>query len=340
MSSEEATVPAAVRRQQKQAEERRAAAYGTETPPEEEARTEGDEGADAPPKSEPPTDPPNAEDEPAPGPKGDEPEDDEDTGEKDWKAEYEKLSAQHSTLKGKYDSEVPRLSHQVRELREKLETTEKQIEEARATGAPAAGGTGDEEVDAKLAAVREEYGEDLIETLTLIARRMVSEANQPLREEIGKVTDRQELSDRDRFYATLADDVPGWEKVNSDPAFHAWLAEVDPLTGSERQKALESAYGKLDAPRVVAIFNLFLEQSGRKPAATEDDDDDDNLESHVAPDSRRTPPREPEEPKTYTKADMDQLERDARSGKITDAQYQERMSEIQKAIREGRYRPT
>lgn len=328
--SEENAVPAAVKRQQQEADKRRKAAYEPEetsakgAPGGDEEKPDGDPPPEDTKKAEALDDSPTADEE------------DTEDDDKDWKAEAERLQAALSTLRGKYDSEVPRLARELRETKDKIVQTEQQLAEAKATGKPAEQGTGDAEVDAKLAAVREEYGEDLVETLTLLARRMVNEAAGPINERVENVSERQQKSDQHKFYTDLATKVEGnWQEINVSPDFHTWLAETDPMTGAERQASLKAAYEELNADRVSAIFNLYLKERGKsgKPEPTKSE-----IESQVAPD-KRTTRKAPEEPSTFTSADMKKLEREAREGRISETEYRTRMSEIQKAIHEGRYRP-
>lgn len=70
--------------------------------------------------------------------------------------------------------------------------------------------------------------------------------------------------DHKALFASLHQEVPGWEGINTSSAFLAWLDQPDVFTGSTRRKLLKDAFEKNDATRVVAIFKEYMETNTRR----------------------------------------------------------------------------
>lgn len=70
-----------------------------------------------------------------------------------------------------------------------------------------------------------------------------------------------------QFWAQLKRLVPDYETINDLPGWQAWLAETDPLTGVQRQLALNAAREARDAERVATIFGLYTRSLPPPPAA-------------------------------------------------------------------------
>lgn len=92
-----------------------------------------------------------------------------------------------------------------------------------------------------------------------------------------------------RFWSDLSAQVPDWQTVNDDPAFHAWLAEEEGLTGMSRQQVLEAAQQRMDSAQVVRVFNAFKQAS--QPATNPNRA---ALEKQVAPGKSKAAPRQPQ----------------------------------------------
>lgn len=70
-----------------------------------------------------------------------------------------------------------------------------------------------------------------------------------------------------QFWSQLQRLVPEYQSINDSPGWQAWLAEVDTLTGVQRQVALSAAQKARNAERVAAIFDLYLKSIPPSPAA-------------------------------------------------------------------------
>lgn len=62
-----------------------------------------------------------------------------------------------------------------------------------------------------------------------------------------------------RFWEDLEEKVPDYRALNDDPAFHAWLSQLDPSTGRTRQARLAKAQSQRDSKTVIMMFKRFIE---------------------------------------------------------------------------------
>ena len=228
---------------------------------------------------------PASDPEPQPQPISQEPEPKPTIPEETWERKY-------LTLKGMYDAEVPRLHAQMRELNGQVQSLIAENATAKAQQ-PAA-----QPVSTKTLITeqdKEAFGSDLLDLIDRASEQKVAEFrshNAQLMDEIkelkgklGNVSERQVVSDKDRFLSQLASQVPDWETLNVDQGFLAWLAEVDPIYGLPRQVALSNAYESFDASRTAVIFNQYkskLAPTQQRPSQ--------QLQSQVAPTRSRASP--------------------------------------------------
>jgi uncharacterized phage infection (PIP) family protein YhgE len=246
------------------------------------------------------------------------------------------------TLKGMYDAEVPRLHAQTRELNQQVQTliAETALIKAQQTSAqPSSKPTLITEQD------KEAFGSDLLDLIDRAAEQKVSEVRnrnaellgeiKELKGKLGNVSDRQVVSDKDRFLASLSKQVPDWETLNVDSGFLTWLAEVDPVYGLPRQYGLNNAYEAFDADRTAAIFSQY-----RATVSPKSQQRAPSLSSQVAPTrSRSTPaPSSGTEKPIFSQAEISQFYDDWMKNKITNDEAVKIEAEIHAAYAEGRIR--
>ncbi len=290
-----------------------------------------------PDTGEPIAQPPQPDPEPQPQPISQETDPKPAVPEETWEQRY------HS-LKGKFDAEVPRLYAQVREMNDQIKqlVADNAVLKAQpaAPTTPAPAKTLITEQD------KEAFGSDLIDLIDRATEQKLAgsrELEAQLRAEInelkgklGNVSERQVVSDKDRYETALATAVPDWQALNVDQGFLAWLAEVDPVYGMPRQYALNNAYESLDATRTANIFNQY-----KKAIAPAPQPGKPNLQSQVAPTRSRTSPA-PTNPnvdkRVYTQQDIDAFYSDWRRGLIDEAQAVQIENDIHAATTEGRIR--
>lgn len=240
----------------------------------------------------------------------------------------DKWEARFKTLSGKYNAEVPRLHAAIKERDAKLNSLTEEVEALKASlTAPREQLVKPEEVN--------EFGEPLVDLIRRAAREEVQVKDKEIAELKRKLeslsvttTANHEVS----FYDKLNSQVPDWSTLNDDPEFHAWLGEVDELTGMTRQSILSQAEEKRDADRVARFFKAFKKVQQDKQAAT-----NESLASQVAPTATRTP-EAPQGKKLWTRAEIADFYARDRRGEYTEEKAAAIDAEIQLAIREQRVR--
>jgi len=295
----------------------------------------GDPAATAdldPPPQDPPTDP-----QPVVNDRSQEPKPAPVVTEETWEQKYQ-------SLQSKYNAEVPRLYGQIREMQDQVQIliTEKNKLEATPPVAPEPVKSLITEQD------KEAFGTDLIDLIeraaeskvaTLKTREgeLLNEINE-LKNQLGNVSERQVVSDKDRFVFGLSQKVSDWEQLNVDAGFIAWLSEVDPVYGLPRQMALSNAYNALDVDRVANIFNTYKTLVAPKPT---DKQPKPSLQSQVAPTRSRAtsaPTASDANQKFWTSDEIENFYTEWRRGFLEDDEAARMEKEIHAAIAEGRVR--
>lgn len=257
----------------------------------------------------------------------------------------EKWENRYHTLKGMYDAEVPRLHVQLKEMQTQIQTlmTDKAAAEAQVRQQA-------QEPTKSLVTEqdKEAFGSDLIDLIERAAESKVATLRnresdlmdriKELEGKLGNVSERQVVSDKDRFLMGLSQKVPEWEQLNVDHGFINWLSEVDPVYGLPRQVALNSAYEAFDVSRVAAIFSRYKELvAPPKPAQPKP-----SLQSQVAPTRSRvsTPPAAASDTasKFWSESEIGQFYDDWRRGFFDNDEAARMEKEITAAIVEGRVR--
>lgn len=255
-----------------------------------------------------------------------------------------KWENKYHTLKGMYDAEVPRLHNQVRELQQQMQQVldEKREAELKAAQQPDPVKSLITEQD------KEAFGTDLIDLIerateskvaTLKTREgeLLREINE-LKAQLGSVSERQVVSDQDRFAFALGQKAPEWEQLNTDPGFLQWLSEVDPVYGMPRQYALTNAYNALDADRVANIFNTYKASVTPKPVEKQPKP---TLQSQVAPTRSRAtsaPTATDASQRFWSQPEIEDFYSEWRRGYLDDEEAARMEKEIHAAIAEGRVR--
>lgn len=251
------------------------------------------------------------------------------------------------TLKGMFDAEVPRLHAQNKDLTAQVNTIVGELAVLRSRPAP----TPEAPVQLITDQDRESFGPDLV----ALIERGVKQHTQPLQAElervnaenaqlkanIGNVAQTQASSQNDTFFEKLTVLVPELQVLNTDPAFMAWLSEIDPMYGLPRKAALDNAAGKFDVARCARIFDaykLFLNPVGvvvppvPNPAA--------ELARQITPrkTANSTPPDPAAQKISWTDASIAQFYADCRRGALTTEQQAHYEADLQSAVAEGRVR--
>ena len=233
----------------------------------------------------------------------------------------------YRTLQGMYNADTARLRTENQQLSARLTQLEQLLSSLSAQPAASAQQT---EQAQRLVTDKdiEEYG-DSIEVMRRVSReeaaaaqRRIAELEQLVRNmqtsvlpRVEQVAQRQAVTAEQAFWSDLTTAVPNWRDVNADPGFHSWLLEVDPLTGLSRQTYLDDAQRNLDSARVASFFRMWQGNSGQSVAQSPRNAAASQLEKQVAPGrGRSSGAPSPEQPKTYTNADIAKFFDDVRKG--------------------------
>jgi hypothetical protein len=255
----------------------------------------------------------------------------------------EKWSQKYHTLKGMYDAEVPRLHSQVRELNTQVQTLIGEVERAKVQQIEPM-----KQVESLITEQdREAFGPDLIDLIERAAQSKIANSQgkeselvnriKELENQLGNVSERQVVSDKDRFLDGLSQQVPDWEILNTDQGFLGWLQEVDPVYGMPRQLALTNAYENLEVTRVSNIFKAY---KSLLPAKTEKPQLNPELQRQVAPTRSRSAsqPVDQQNDRYFNENEIAQFYDDWRRGLIDNDEAVKMEKDIHTAITAGRIR--
>lgn len=238
----------------------------------------------------------------------------------------EQLEHRYKVLQGKYNSEVPRLAAENKDLKAKLHELEVQFETMK-NAVPPEPLVKPEEI--------EEYGEGLIDVARRIAREELAakqaeiDALKSRIDSISNVTNQKVETD---FFKSLTAMVPEWEQINQDAKFLAWLDEVDELTGETRQTLLSRAEKSRDADRTAKFFTAFKKTSSSWAASSTA-----ALDQQVTPLTNKSPNTPPSK-KIWTRAEVADFYSRVRQGKVSDEQAVAIEADLMAAQIEGRIR--
>lgn len=134
--------------------------------------------------------------------------------------------------------------------------------------------------------------------------------------QVRAVAQQQKVSAEQQFWSDLTTFVPQWREVNDNVDFQSWLLDVDPLTGAARQTFLDEAQRALDANRVSAFFQTWLDTSGQVFVPQSTPAVNSELEKQVTPGrSRGSGAPTSKAPKTYSPDDIKDFFNAVRLGK-------------------------
>ncbi len=254
------------------------------------------------------------------------------------------------SLQGSYNATVRQKS----ELEQRVSQMEQLLATLSQQGSTAAQKSKDTEQPQRYVTDQDvtEYGESLDvmrkvsrEELVPVAQRLaqieglLQQMQTSVVPQVQAVAQRQQVSAEQQFWSDLTSYVPSWRNVNDDQGFQSWLLDVDPLTGVARQTYLEDAQRALDAYRVSAFFQTWLESTGQASVAQSTSAASNELERQVAPGrSRGSSASSSKQPKTYSPDDIKKFFDEVRSGKYKGREQERDRTEhdIFAAQREGR----
>ena len=190
----------------------------------------------------------------------------------------------YSTLKGKYDAEVPRLHQQVRELSEQMDAIRKNAETAQKVESEKP----KERVSYVTDADRDEYGDDLIDFQRRVAKEHAQEFEGRFEQQAKVIEELQKkISTTDSqvgeqgFTQRLNALVPGFDQLDNDERWVSWLNEYDPMSRGPRRDQAQAAFDAGDAEAIAHYVSLF--NGSVNPVDTSKSDRQKELEKQVSP---------------------------------------------------------
>ncbi len=214
----------------------------------------------------------------------------------------------YNALKGKYDSEIPRMRGTIDGLQQRLSELEK------APAAPAAPAAVEVISSQEDADDRENYGDDFVNLVERRAKQIVeveiAKLTPQLQKMSGEVAETRRMTVQERMHVQLDSQVKDWRDINTSSEFLAWLETSDSFTGVPRSTLLRGAYDSGHSDRVIAIFNGYISDTAPAtpvPALQTRKSDRANLADLAAPGSTRTAGRGPTEalpPAPVTRQDI------------------------------------
>ena len=277
----------------------------------------------------------------------------------DWEHKYK-------VLEGKYRTEVPALTTEVKELKAELSkqrdiiTSLQDVTEAQklANANLRQGSTGSKAEFKKLNPEDfEGYGQEIVDLVNFsnqLAERnaeLESTPNQAggMDDSLSQRVERIELTQQQKnerdFNRTLDAKIPGWRGLNRDKAFMEWLQYPDGMSGIQRLELIRNAASHFDVDRTIKIFTAYATEKGisligneTRSSGIQDETSggDSTLESEVMPDRTVGSTGEGQPREQYaTKAQFEKAKRDYIAGLIEEAKFDEVAASYQTAIAKG-----
>lgn len=253
------------------------------------------------------------------------------------KAELAKSEQRYRSSQGHYSAELQRMQDRIDRMAQLMEATPP------AAPAPAA------PQPLATAGDVENFGQDTIDFVTRISEgvvkrmlpqleAMVAQRTQPVVQQVAAVQQSAEQIAYDQLVNALSRAVPDWEAINQDQRFWDWLNTTNPVVGIPYQSLLNDARQRLDAPRVIAIFQQYKEIAGlnRPPAVQPPVDERAALVEPARRSGASARPAGASEKPRYTRAQIGKFYRDVASGKIPKAEAAAIEADILLAQPEGR----
>ena len=165
----------------------------------------------------------------------------------------------YSTLRGKYDAEVPRLHQQVRDLSGELEQIRKDLTADKVEPTPPK-----EKVSLVTDADRAEFGEELLDVQRRVAKEVSQEYEGRLEKQDaviqalqGKLADTGNQVGEMDFNQRLRNLVPDFSSIDNDERWVAWLNEHDPMLRGPRRVQAQQAFDAGDADAIAHYVGLW-----------------------------------------------------------------------------------
>jgi hypothetical protein len=255
----------------------------------------------------------------------------------------------YGVLKGKYDKEIPELKVAIGELTERNRQNETLLAQLADRTAPTPAGPGSPMPGAESFSEqeREEYGKEFFDVVGRRAREVIAAELQPFKKQMSELNGQtsynkkiEEERARSSVTDALDEQVVGWQSINTDQTFLAWLAGSDVFSNRTKRELLTEAFQANDAARVVRFFKAFQEDAARSPApvARIPSVDAGSLMAPGTPRSGGPAVAPGGDGRVWTQAEIGQFYTQVRRGKVPTDEKIRVEKEIVRAAAEGRVR--
>lgn len=263
-----------------------------------------------------------------------------------WRQRYQSLF-------GMYNTQMPALQQEVKQLTETLGQLQAKLKEQKAEPQS-------EPEPSQLVTNKdvEAFGEDLVDLARRIAKEEFGRRESKYIKQIealegqltkaegqvGEVVQSQAKTAQDRFFENLNSTLPSWEAIQATDDCQTWLATRIPGSQATWNDALLNAAGRQDVSAVKEVFDAFFERyPAHNPSAKKQQQSNarQELNRQVAPGkSTASNPSSPSG-RVYTSADYiaesNRIVRLSQQGKHDQAMQLQ--AELDAAQTEGRIRP-
>lgn len=158
-------------------------------------------------------------------------------------------------LKKTHDITVSNLRKELREAQTRIEV----LENSSAPTSSAAPVSQKDIADVLTDDEKKEYSPEFLDMVTRLASRVAGTGgdSSTLEARVANLEVDTTETKEDKFWGAIDKAIPDWRKTQATEDMQAWLLEYDDLLGMVRSEAIAQAQSRLDANRVIAIFNQY-----------------------------------------------------------------------------------
>jgi hypothetical protein len=263
-----------------------------------------------------------------------------------WRQRYQ-------SLQGQFNSQVPALQQQVKQLTDTVgsltEKLEKQVAQPPKVEEPIELVTktdvdafGEDLVDLARRIAKEEFGKresKYLQQIDALEGKLTEATGQ-----VGEVQQTQAAATTERFFENLNQQLPTWEKIQSTTECQDWLGTRIPGVNLTWNQALLNAANSRNVSAVMEVFNAFFERYPAYDPKTQGQTQTSarqELNRQVAPSKSSASSSQSTQKRVYTAREYEQesmkIMRLMQQGKNEDARRLE--AELDAAAAESRIRP-
>ncbi len=234
--------------------------------------------------------------------------------EEPWKAKYK-------TLEGKYNAEVPRLSKEVRELKDALRQYQAEIDRLSRVEKEAHAAPPDIDGDIDIGAY-EDYGDEMRDLATKLswsiqAIKSLKGENDTLKQQLGGVFNYQHQQTYDQFIHAVRQAYPAFDHQDQDPEFLSWVDSMN--------IDLQAIGQSRDVKKAVDVYRTWNDLTGKYKQqkavnAPTHQADKSRVEKQVAPPRSRPSSQQGGERKAWTRNEIAKVYEDIKRGVYSDSE--------------------